>query len=160
MYYMTKMVSRCTPERIKKIQEFIANGASFTGACRAALINPSTAKEWLTQGELEYNAGIASEFNDFFCAVKLAEAELEHKLTKRWTTSLLEDENGWKGIESYLARRFKDEWGKTSLEIEASVTDLRKSPEFNAIVALILQYVPVENQEALARDLAAMDVRC
>ena len=154
------MVSRCTPERIQKIKDFVSNGASFTGACRAALINPSTARDWLTQGELEFNAGIASEFADLYAAVRVAEGELEEKLTRRWTTSLLEDENGWKGIESYLARRFKDDWGKSSLEIQASVTDLRKSPEFNAIVALVLQYVPPENQEALARDLAAMDVRC
>jgi hypothetical protein len=104
-------------------------------------------------GEQDAYLDISTSHRDFYEAVKKAEADLEHRLTERWVKALEFDDDGWKGIENYLSKRFKDDWGKSPVEIHQSVTDLRKTPEFNEIIKLIMEYVPDDKQVELSDKL-------
>jgi len=142
--------------KAKRICEAIEAGSSFRYAAQSVGVSPQTARKWRDQGQLDDAMGADSAYRNFFLAVQLAEGALERRLTDRWVKALEEDEDGWKGIQAFLEKRYKDEWGKAPVELQAQILDLKKTPEFHELIKLISQIVPPEKQEELSLELGKL----
>ena len=141
-------------EKQDRICRALKLGCSFKWACVGAGVHDRTGHKWLQQGELDHSMGAETVYADFYTAVKEAESDLEARLVSKWTEALEKKEDGWKGIMAFLEKRFKEDWGKAPVDIHASVLDLRKSPEFTQLVAMISNMLPPEKQVELSELLA------
>jgi hypothetical protein len=116
------------------------------------------ARRWRDQGQVDDSMETDSCYRLFYTELEKAESELEQRMVSKWTAALESKEDGWKGIMQFLEKRFRDEWGKAPVEINASVIDIRKSPEFKTLVAMILQTVPADKQVELSEYLDKLAV--
>lgn len=141
---------KLTHELQEKICRAVSLGSQFKWACLGSGLRENLGRKYRDQGEIDASMGTKSVFADFYLAVKDAEAQLEMRLVKKWTEALEQKEDGWKGIMAFLEKRFKQEWGKAPVELNAQVLDLRKSPEFTQLVAMISEMLPADKQEELS----------
>jgi len=102
----------CTPERTKRISDFIRAGNYAEVACRVGGISEATYYNWLKRGD----SG-ESPYTEFLEAIKEAEAEAEAR-----NIALIQRaaQNGtWQAAAWYLERKHGKRWGRKS-EVEVS----------------------------------------
>lgn len=148
---------RLNAEVMERIATAVENGSTFKWAAEGARVGYKTAVRWMELGEQSYALGVKDIYADFYRAVREAESRLEAKLAERWKTAVLNEPDGWKGCEALLSKRFRNEWGKNTIDTNVNITgDIRKSPEFRKIVDLITTLVPEEKQIELSEQLAGI----
>jgi len=145
--------TRCTPEITRRIADAVRLGSALKWAAAGVGVSSKLARRWRDQGAVDDSMGADTCYSAFYLALQAAEADLESRLVRKWTKALEEVEGGWKGIEAFLQKRFKDDWGKAPVELQAQVLDLRKSPEFTELVRMIVATMPPEKQIELSEFL-------
>lgn len=135
----------------------VEKGSCFKYAAEGARVGYRSARKWLHLGEQSDALEIDDIYAHFYRSVKEAEARLEAKLANRWRAAVMDEPDGWKGCEAFLAKRFRDEWGKNTVDTNVNLTgDIRKSPEFRQIINLITAMVPEDKQIELSEQLAGI----
>lgn len=148
---------KLTPKVRDQICLAVEKGSCFKYAAQGARVAFRQAKRWMDLGEQSEMLGVDDVYADFYRAVKEAESRLEAKLAERWQKAVMDEPDGWKGCEAFLSKRFRDEWGKNSVDTNVNITgDIRKSPEFQKILTLITTMVPEEKQIELSEQLAGI----
>ena len=92
-----------TPDRFGRMLSAIEQGMSRKGAAAMVGIQQSTFNHWQTranQGEQPYA--------DLFALVAFAESRIELYMLSSWVRAAQDD---WKAAQSYLEKRFPQEWG-------------------------------------------------
>jgi transposase-like protein len=123
-----------TPELIKKLTDYVAQGNYYSTAFYAVDIDDSTFYKWMEQGRQDYEKGVEGLYLDLISEVKRAEAEAEVERVarirqagiggqvSRRVTRLKKDGTEeteetfqlpqWLADITFLERRHPDRWGR------------------------------------------------
>ena len=104
--------TKCTPNVIRKIADFIRRGNYISVSCRASGISAEVYNEWLHRAEADSQAGLEdSIYLQFAFAVKDAEAAHETELASKISEHALKKDDWLAGI-TFLERRYRERWGR------------------------------------------------
>lgn len=95
--------SKLTPKTQEAICRYLAQGFTFSAACREAGIGPRTGFRWLEKGR----RARSGQYWQFWQAVEAAEERVETHLVRSW---LVAAEKDWRAAAEFLARRWPERW--------------------------------------------------
>lgn len=106
---------KLTPELEQEICGYIGQGLTKKTAIDACGISESSFYAWIRQGEADLEAGKKSRFSQFLQSVK--KAEVKDKLSRLAVIRQAAKDGTWQAAAWELERRYRDEYGKATMDI-------------------------------------------
>lgn len=144
--------TKLTPERVKRLCQAIATGATFEIACKYAGIGQTTFYAWLRKAREARDAGVESEYD----AVLQGVEDAESKAALRWLTVInkaASEQEDWRPAAWCLERRYPEEYGKKAIQFSGRVdSNLTVENRATEILAERLRELSDAELDAIADD--------
>lgn len=106
---------KLTPELQKEFCAYVASGLTKKGAADAVCITETCLYSWIKRGQADKEKGKNTIYAQFYESVKKAEAKF--KLTHIKNIKTAADDGTWQASAWLLERCYRDEYGKSTMDI-------------------------------------------